>query len=676
VTSEHQGARRAGVARLLGLNAGRLARVARRGDGVQIAGRVMLRVAPSIGHELATGRRIALISATNGKTSTTAMLAAAVRDATHRTVAHNASGANLMPGLVEALAAATDATDAVLETDEGALVHAIAELDPDVIVLGELSRDQLDRYHEVRGLAARWQAALRGTRATVVAVANDPNVAWAVEDVPDVRWVDIEAPARLDSSSCPACANLLDRSSGAWRCPACGRAQTEAPTTVQRGNHVTVAGETLTVELGLRGRWQYANAALALTAANVLGLDLPAALAAMATVREVAGRPTRITIAGDREAETVLVKNPAGWAALVAELAARPPDVAVVVAQNDRIADGTDPSFLWDVPFEAFAGRTVAAAGTRAFDAAARLDVAGANVVAVDPDPRRAAAQLPAGGPTVIAASYTSFYETVRNNKRHPKPSASFDFDNRSQTTHTRPGASRRESEVTIGLLFPDLLGTYGDRGNATVLRSRLLRRGIAGRIVEVDPDEPIPASLDIYLLGGGEDHAEIVALDRLERSPLRDAWTRGAAVVGVCAGLQLLGTRLELEGEPRDGLGFFTATTQPGPARCVGEVVLDACDAALGAITGFENHQGVTVVGDADQPLGRHADGRAEGVLGERLVGTYLHGPVLVRNPRLADRVLTWVTGPLAPLADGFESALHDARVDASRGKVRNRRG
>ncbi|HEY1740134.1 MAG TPA: MurT ligase domain-containing protein, partial [Acidimicrobiia bacterium] len=525
--------RRTKLAAALGLGAGRLARVARRGDGVQIAGRVMLRVAPSTGRDLAAGRRIVLVSATNGKTSTTAMLAAALRGS-GRLVAHNASGANLMPGLVEALAAAPDATDAVLETDEGALVQAAAELGPDVIVLGELSRDQLDRYHEVRGLASRWQHALAGTPATIVAVADDPNVAWSVEGVDDVRWVDIDAPARLDSSSCPACAHLLDRAGGRWQCPNCGRAQARTPVTVQHDDEVTVGDTTVTVALGLRGAWQHANAALALTAADALGLDVHDALAHMATVREVANRPTRMPIGDGRQAEAVLVKNPAGWAALVSELARRAADVAVVIAQNDRTADGTDPSFLWDVPFEAFAGRTVTAAGTRAEDVAARLDVAGADVVAVDRDPLLAARAVPMGRPIVLAASYTSFYETAKAARR-PSSGASLSVAIRRSTT---PGTSGRDSEVAIGLLFPELLGTYGDRGNALVLRSRLERRGIAARIVEIAPDEPIPASLDCYLLGGGEDHAEIVALDRLERSPLRDAWDRGAAVVGVCAGL------------------------------------------------------------------------------------------------------------------------------------------
>ncbi len=472
-----------------------------------------------------------------------------------------------------------------------------------------------------------------------------------------------------------------------WRCPSCDRAQAGTPVTVQRGNVVRVGDTTLEVALGLRGAWQHANVALALTAAGALGLDLQAALAAMATVREVANRPAHVALGDGRDAEAVLVKNPAGWTALVAELAGRPADAAVVIAQNDRTADGTDPSFLWDVPFEAFAGRTVAAAGTRAFDVAARLYVAGAEVVAVERDPRCAGRAIGADHPVVLAASYTSFYETARRahharrargarrtGEQRPAGSAATP-----DAAARRPGAraasrrAARDSEVTIGLLFPELLGTYGDRGNALVLRSRLGRRGIAARIVEVAPDDPVPASLDCYLLGGGEDHAEVVAIDRLERSPLRAAWERGAAVVGVCAGLQLLGTRLVLEGVVRDGLGFYDASTEPGPRRCVGEVVIEAGDALLGAITGFENHQGVTTPGAGVQPLGRHADGRAEGVLGDRLVGTYLHGPVLVRNPSLADRVLSWIAGPLEPLDDGYERALHDDRVAAVTGSPRH---
>ncbi len=660
------------VAASIGLGAGWLARTTRRGDGVQIAGRVMLRLSPSIGRRLAAGRRVVLISATNGKTSTSAMLAAALR-AGGEVVAHNASGANLMPGLVAALAAAPNATTAVLETDEGALIQALRDLAPTVVVLGELSRDQLDRYHEVRALAQRWQGALSGTRATVVAVANDPNVAWSVEGVETVRWVDLQLPARLDTASCPACARLLEHAASGWRCHGCGRVQPTAITTVQRSNQVAINGTTIGLDLGLMGAWQYANAALALTAVDALGLEPRAASVAMASVREVANRPTRVALDGTHHAETVLVKNPAGWTALVAELAGREPDVGVVVVQNDRTADGRDPSFLWDVPFESFAGRRVGAAGTRAYDVATRLDLAGADVVAVDADPLVVARRLASAGPVVIAASYTSFYEMVRRvargrGRRANGSSAGVQHHVAASVSSDarRPSMATRDSEIAIGLIYPELLGTYGDRGNAVVLRERLRRRGIAARVVEVAADDAVPSGLDCYLLGGGEDLAEIAALDRLEHAGLRDAWTRGAVVVGVCAGLQLLGSRVLLEGTLRDGLGFFEATTEPGPARCVGEVAIDASDPTLGVLTGFENHQGITAVGGSARPLGVHGDGREEGILGERLIGTYLHGPILVRNPLLADRVLTWMVGPLAPLDDGFEDKLHGARLRA----------
>ena len=191
-------------------------------------------------------------------------------------------------------------------------MQAAAELDPDAIILDAPSRDQLDRYHEVRGLAVRLvQRALAGTRATVVAVADDPNVpAWSVEGVDDVRWVDVDAPVRLDSSSCPACAHLLDRAGDRWHCPNCGRAQVGAPITAQRDDEVTV-GRNL-----VEGR---ARACVARGSTPMPRSRAPrptrsvwictTCAADMATVREVASRPTRVPIGHGRQAGAVLVKQ-------------------------------------------------------------------------------------------------------------------------------------------------------------------------------------------------------------------------------------------------------------------------------------------------------------------------------------------------------------------------------
>jgi CobQ-like glutamine amidotransferase family enzyme len=230
-------------------------------------------------------------------------------------------------------------------------------------------------------------------------------------------------------------------------------------------------------------------------------------------------------------------------------------------------------------------------------------------------------------------------------------------------------------SAVRIGIVFPDLLGTYGDRGNAHVLCDRARRRGIDAEVVVVRAGEPVPSALDYYVIGGGEDHTEAVAAELLRASPVAGAWHAGSGIVAVCAGFQLLGSRLELsDGTAVDGIGLLDAVTVAGPARRVGDVVVDTDRDDIGAICGFENHLGVTDVSGDVAPLGRvRRDGRVEGVLGARLLATYLHGPVLVRNPRLADHVLGWTVGAL-PALDDDAATLHDALV-ARFGRPRRRR-
>jgi CobQ-like glutamine amidotransferase family enzyme len=221
------------------------------------------------------------------------------------------------------------------------------------------------------------------------------------------------------------------------------------------------------------------------------------------------------------------------------------------------------------------------------------------------------------------------------------------------------------DSVVRIGLLFPELLGTYGDRGNAAALGRRLARRALASEIVTVSASDPIPRSLDCYVVGGGENHTERAAAELLCGSVLIEAWARGAVIVAVCAGYQLLGTSIRIDdGEPIRGVGLLDATTELGAARRVGDVVVETdCD-AVGAVCGFENHAGLTTVHSGPPHLGTvRGDGRSDGVLGANILGTYLHGPVLVRNPALTDAVLEWIVGPLPALpTDDLEHALHDS--------------
>ncbi|HEX3622358.1 MAG TPA: hypothetical protein VHT97_08595 [Acidimicrobiales bacterium] len=238
---------------------------------------------------------------------------------------------------------------------------------------------------------------------------------------------------------------------------------------------------------------------------------------------------------------------------------------------------------------------------------------------------------------------------------------------------------------VSIALLYPELLGTYGDGGNAAVLAQRLRWRDIPAEVVDVHAGEPVPRSCQIYLMGGGEDAPQTLAALELRSGDgagstpvLVDAVADGAAVLAVCAGLQVLGHRFAGEdGKAHEGLGLLDCRThRDAAARRVGEVVV-APDPGLGLpeLTGYENHGGVTTLGPTARPLGRVVVGHgndsgdgSEGIVNGRVVGTYLHGPVLARNPALADHLLSSVLGPLVSLDDADVEALRSERLYAAR--------
>ena len=246
-----------------------------------------------------------------------------------------------------------------------------------------------------------------------------------------------------------------------------------------------------------------------------------------------------------------------------------------------------------------------------------------------------------------------------------------------------RHAAPTTDSQLRLVWVYPDLLSTYGDRGNLLVLQRRAQLRGIAVEAIEVNADQAVPAGGDIYLIGGGEDLPQILAARRLAADGgLQAAAARGAVVFAVCAGYQVIGTQFGgVEGEPVQGLGILDVSSGRGDRRGVGEIVADVDpELHVDRLTGFENHQGLTRIGPGARPLARvslgtgNGDG-TEGAYAGRVLGTYLHGPVLVRNPGLADLLLTWATGPLAPLDPADEkwaSRLRAERLDAVAGQVR----
>jgi lipid II isoglutaminyl synthase (glutamine-hydrolysing) len=234
------------------------------------------------------------------------------------------------------------------------------------------------------------------------------------------------------------------------------------------------------------------------------------------------------------------------------------------------------------------------------------------------------------------------------------------------------------ESTVRIGLVLPDVMGTYGDGGNSVVLRERLRLRGIGAEVVEITLADPVPAQLDLYTLGGAEDYAQRLATRHLIRHPgLQQAAARGAPVLAICAAIQVLGHWYETSsGERVDGVGMLDVTTSPQQARTIGEVVSQPLLPGLSQrLTGFENHRGGTVLGSDAQPLARVEKGAGnrdgdgfDGAVQGSVVATYLHGPCLARNPELADLLLSRVVGDLPPLPLDEVEQLRRERLAAPR--------
>jgi lipid II isoglutaminyl synthase (glutamine-hydrolysing) len=233
---------------------------------------------------------------------------------------------------------------------------------------------------------------------------------------------------------------------------------------------------------------------------------------------------------------------------------------------------------------------------------------------------------------------------------------------------------------VGIGLVRPDLLGTYGDGGNALVLAERLVRRGIAAEVIPLMADSEVPRSVAVLVLGGGEDAAQRALLrDATLMRGVCQAAERDVPVLAVCAALQILGQFFDDgEGGRTKGVGLIDVETDRLDRRAVGETVVEpdpgsGLDLGTALLTGFENHGGRTVRGTDCTPLGTvrvgvgNGDG-TDGVVTGRIVGTYLHGPVLARNPALADRLLEWALGALPPLEMPLVDQLHDERLAAAR--------
>ncbi len=387
-------------------------------DGSVIGGIVGLRLEPDLLSLLAHGRRVVLVTGTNGKTTTTRLITAALR-ALGQKIASNMYGANMEAGLTSALSRSPDAPLAVLETDEKYIPAMVKATAPRVVVLLNLSRDQMDRAAEIWLLARRWRQALGdapGCR--VVANADDPLVAWAAGSARQVTWVAAGQRWRDDSWCCPHCGAHLDRDGDDWACPECGNHRPPVSWVLTGDQVIDPAGRTLSLELALPGRANRSNAVVALAVADAFGVNITHALRELRAVTSVAGRYTQVNRRG-RDIRLLLAKNPAGWLEALDVLA--PPPAPVLLSVNAQGPDGRDTSWLWDVDYRRLRGRTVFVGGERRLDLAVRLeadDVSFRLVNDIDEAVDLAGAAVAPGTPGApgppgleVLANYTAFQQ-------------------------------------------------------------------------------------------------------------------------------------------------------------------------------------------------------------------------------------------------------------------------
>ena len=369
-----------------------------------IGGLIALKIDKTVMAQLGRNRRTVVVTGTNGKSTTTRMTAAAL--ATVDDVATQADGANMDAGIVAALTANQDAPLAALEVDELHVPHVCDAVNPNVVVLLNLSRDQLDRVGEINMIERRLREGLiRHPETTVIANCDDVLMTSAAYDAPHVVWVAAGSGWANDATSCPRTGEPIEfRPDGHWRSTGSDFARPTPDWWIDDDNLYGPDGLVLPMSLTLPGKANRGNAAQAVAAAVTMGADPAAAVAAAASVSEVAGRYSTVQV-GPHSVRMLLAKNPAGWQEALAMI--DPSVDGLVIAVNGQVPDGEDLSWLWDVRFEHFEGIHVVAAGERGTDLGVRLTYAGVDHTLV-PDPLQAIASCPAGRVEVLA-NYTAF---------------------------------------------------------------------------------------------------------------------------------------------------------------------------------------------------------------------------------------------------------------------------
>lgn len=692
-------------------------------NGGVLPGTVAMKIDPELLGTL--GRMLdksVVVTGTNGKTTTTNLIADAVAASGAITVC-NRAGNNMEPGIVGALLESygrikhqgDTARIGVFECDELYTARVLPKLKPRFFVLLNLFRDQLDRCGEIDHTQDVIVQALESSRfTTLIFNADDPLCAAIADRVPNpaipfglTEATGTETTRISESRFCPKCGTPLDYAFvqygqlGSYACPECGWSRPELARSVSRvaltpkgySFDVTGKNEQVThIDTSYNGLYMVYNVAAAFFAAQQLGTHAEQFQHVLDAYVPAGGRMASWDLAG-RKVVSNLAKNPVGFDRQIQQIKTAGGTLAAFFL-NDNDADGHDVSWIWDVDFERIAdtpGLVAFAGGTRAHDMQVRLKYAGidAQIIGSIAPALAAVAQKNIDEPLYAVANYTAFPALVKElEKLQAQGALTAEAARGIEPFRALDKQLELERPLRVVYLYPDALNLYGDGGNAMIIKSRCAWRGIPVTVDEVTMGQELNLeSADIVLMGGGADRDQLAVAHELasRREEIARYVESDGTLLAICGSYQLLGHSYYMGDTRIEGLGVLDIETTRGEGRLIGNVAVttELCDDPL---VGFENHGGRTHLGPNAAPLGdsvvpgtgnNGGDGH-EGVLYRGVVGTYLHGPALSKNPQLADWLIEHALRrriqqgdrtaasllPLYPLDDSLEHAAHDAAM------------
>lgn len=698
-------------------------------------GKIALYVDPALIRDLSSKLKkgSVCVVGTNGKTTVTNLLADALEGAGERVVC-NRTGANLDSGVATALLHADSSDWGVFESDELWLARILPYLESDYVLLLNLFRDQLDRVGEIDRIQDSIVGALESSPGTVLVYNVDDPLCAAIADRAGNRKIgfgiaedmDLSQNTVADAQMCQNCSAMLEYDYrqygqlGDYHCLSCGFGRPSPDYAAERvhldedGLSFELARPGEGAQVGRRslgapfsGAYMVYNLTAVEVAADLLGCPNEAVQRAVDAFDPRNGRLQSYEIGG-RTALLNLAKNPTGFNQNIKIILQGEGPKAVAFFVNDKEADGHDVSWLWDIDFEELAGvrdLTVFAGGIRRNDVQVRLKYAGLDAQLVDSASALFAQinELPVDTRAYVVANYTALPAihadmdrlaksesnvdgTSASNRRTVSHDAEVRPEGSGQSTETDDIPSTDEHPVVIAHLFPDLMNLYGDGGNVRILARRLRDRQIPVETRRVEYGDSIDLrEVDLVFLGGGPDREQRLALTELMRmrDDLRAFVEDDGALLTICGGYQILGRTWLLADEEVEGLEIIDMTTGRASSstdRLIDNIVLRSPIASM-PVVGYENHAGRTYLGSGIEPFGEvvsstgHGNNESDhcdGVRWRKVVGTYLHGPLLAKNPEVADTLLDYAlehrerrTGEghpgLSSLDDTAERAAND---------------